>query len=92
MEEAILQFLLNVPLNVTLSSMCVITFLFNYLILRTKKEYRGVHTGMFLVFLLPYFNIIFLFYHVLIAVVNMNGYKVVKVKKKSKTVPTTVKA
>lgn len=92
MEEALLNYLLDFKLNLSVSTLCVTLFLFNYLILKTKKEYRGFNHKIFLVLLFPYFNLLFLFYNALITSINVNGYRIVKVKKKAKTVPATAKA
>lgn len=80
MTDFILQVMLNIPFNIALSSLCVITYLVNYCILKLKTQYRGVKYQIFLVLLLPYFNILFLVFNCMVAVTNIKGYRVIKVR------------
>ena len=85
MTEFVLQSMLNIPLNFTLSALALLTFLFNYAVLKLKTEYRGFKYQIILVLLLcPYFNAIFFLFNCLLATTTIEGYKVIKVKRKGK--------
>lgn len=81
------NFMLVVLLNVTVSALCVFTFLFNYVVLKLKSEYRGFKHQIFLALLCPGFNFIFLLFNLLLMTSRFSGYKVIKIKqKKARTV------
>lgn len=80
------NFMLIVLLNVAVSALCVFTFLFNYVVLKLKSEYRGFKHQIFLTLLCPGFNFIFLLFNLLLITTCSRGYRVVKIKHKKRTV------
>lgn len=71
-------------LSITISTLALTTYLVNYFGLKMINMYKGFHYKMFLIFtLVPYFNLIFLIWNVILFATNVNGYKVVKKKKAS---------
>ena len=81
------NFMLVVLLNVTVSFLCVFTFLVNYAVLKLKTEYKGFKWQIFLALLAPGFNFIFLLFNLLLITSRSSGYKVIKIKqKKTRTV------
>lgn len=82
MVDYVLELLLSIKLNLWISALCIAMYLVNYFVLKAKREYRGFHYKMFLVFtLLPYFNFIFLMFEGLLFMSKISGYKIVKVRK-----------
>lgn len=82
MVDYVLELLLSIKLNLCISTLCIAMYLVNYFVLKAKREYRGFHYKMFLVFtLLPYFNVIFLTFEGILFMSKVSGYKIVKVRK-----------
>lgn len=85
MTEFVLQSMLNIPLNIALSSLALLTFLFNYAVLKLKREYNGFKYQIIIMLLVcPYFNALFLLFNCMLATTSVGGYKVIKVKRRNK--------
>ena len=91
MEEFVLKLALNFSFNIVVIILSILTYAFNYFVLKLKKEYRGFHYQMFLVSLLPLFNITFLTFNLTLACFYGAGYRVVKPKKRVKGKAKTVR-
>ena len=86
MTEFILKLMLNFKLNLALSSLALLTFLFNYAVLKLKSEYKGFKYQMLIIMLVcPYFNGLFLLFNCLLATTKVGGYRVIKVRRKSRS-------
>ena len=84
MEQLFWQATLNWRFNVLVSTLAVIFYLINYFVLKTKREYRGLHWQIFLLFsLAPGFNLLFLLLNTMLFAINKCNYRIVKVKKRS---------
>lgn len=83
--KVIFDLLLNVPFNLAVSALCIMTYLVNFFVFKLKREYRGFRHQIFLILLLPYFNVIFLIFNVMIFAAYGTGYKVIKTKKSKKS-------
>lgn len=85
MTELILKLILNFKLNIALTSLALLTFLFNYAVLKLKTEYRGFKYQIILILLLcPYFNVLFLLFNCMLGATRATGYKVIKKKRKNR--------
>lgn len=83
------NFMLMVLLNVSLTTLCVLTYLFNYAVLKLKSEYRGFKWQILIVLTAaPGFNALFLLFNILLLATHLSGYRVVKVKRSKKRVPS----
>ena len=86
MTEFILDLMLNFKLNLALSSLALLTYLFNYAVLKLKTEYKGFKYQIIIIMLLcPYFNALFLLFNCMLATTKATGYKVIKVRRKSRS-------
>ena len=85
MTEFVLKLMLNFKLNLALSSLALLTYLFNYAILKLKSEYKGFKYQIVIIMLLcPYFNARFLLFNCMLATTKSSGYRVIKVRRKSR--------
>ena len=86
MTEFILKLMLNFKLNLALSSLALLTFLFNYAVLKLKSEYKGFKYQIIIILLVcPYFNALFLLFNCMLGTTKATGYRVIKVRRKSRS-------
>lgn len=78
MDILIMRFILNFWVNLFAVSACFILFVLNFCVFKLKREYKGIHAGMFFVALLPGLNILFLAFQASLTAISWRGYKVVK--------------
>lgn len=85
MTEFVLRLMLDFKLNLAVSSLALMTYLFNFAILKLKTEYRCFKYQMILVLILcPYFNVLFLLFNCMLGATKAGGYRFVKIKRKKR--------
>ena len=85
MTEFVLRLMLDFKLNLAVSSLALMTYLFNFAILKLKTEYRGFKYQIILVLILcPYLNVLFLLFNCMLGATRATGYKVIKKKRKKR--------
>lgn len=94
MNDIIVSLVFSIPFNLTVSALCILTYLFNYFMFKLKKEYKGFQSKSFLILLLPLLNIVFLVFNLMIGYTYGAGYRIVKPRKRKYVAKTgsTVKA